>query len=367
MNPTLLGFIKKELMQALRDKRMRAVIFILPVIQMTLFGLALNTDVKNIRLELISKPGDILMQRVRERCLASGWFVPAKTSGGDPIRWLKSGEAEAVLIAPRDGLPESVVKGTGKIQVLIDASNAIRARQIETYVQSVVGEVVKSEMKGAQGPAPAITTDIRILYNPSMKSSIFLVPGVMGMILCLITVLLASMSMSREREIGTFETLISAPVQDWEILAGKTIPFVILGMADVPIILGVAMFLFGVPLHGSLWLLLLAGFVFVCTTVSIGTLISTFADNQQQSMMGSFLFLFPALLLSGLMFPLENIPPVFTPLVTLNPLKYFIVILRNIMLKGGHSGLYWENMAWMAALAVGAVSLSALRFKQKLN
>jgi ABC-2 type transport system permease protein len=200
-----------------------------------------------------------------------------------------------------------------------------------------------------------------------MQTAVYLVPGVMCMIMCLLTIILTSMSMAREKEIGTFETLISAPVKGWEILLGKTLPYVLLGMCDVPLVVGVGRLLFGVPMTGAMWKLVLAAFVFVCTTVTIGTLVSTFARNQQQAMMGGFLFLFPAIQLSGVMAPLENIPKVMVPLTYLNPLSYFVVLLRNIMLKGGNDAVLWKNVLGMAAVGAACALLTAKRFRQKLN
>ena len=365
MNQTIRGFIKKELIQALRDMRMRALIFAVPAIQMTLFGFALSTEVRNVRLSVISKPGDVLASRVAQRCFASGWFIPAK-GVEDPFEAVKSGRAEAVLIAKPKGFLHSFKRGEAEFQLLVDATNAVRARQVEAYVKAVVAAVAADARREAKPPVP-LALDVRILYNPTMESSIFLVPAVMCLILCVVTIILTAMSLTREREIGTFETLISAPVSNWEIIAGKTLPYILLGMVDVPIILAVAMTLFGVPMKGHYWQLFAAALVFVCTTVSVGTIISSLAKTQQQSMMGGFLFLFPAILLSGMMFPVENIPEGFRFFSYLNPLMYFVRLLRNIMLKGGEPSVFWRNIAAMAAISGTLVSIAVGRFRQRLN
>ena len=366
MNLTIKGFIKKELIQALRDVRMRMIIFAVPAIQMTLFGLALTTEVRNIRLAIISQPEDTIAQKAAEKFYASGWFIPAKIDENDPFGQIKSQKAEVIIITPPGGLTKALNKGKGQIQVLIDATNSVRAQQIEKYVKAIIAGTVSDYSKDMPKKS-ALSFDIRVIYNPSMKSSVFMVPGVMCMVLGITTIILTSMSLAKEKETGTFETLIAAPVENWEILLGKTLPYVLLAMIDVPIILGVAVFLFDVPMRGGVWQIAVAALIFVCSTVSVGTLISTFAKTQQQAMMGGFIFTFPAVLLSGIMFPIENIPTIFKILAYINPLKYFVTLLRNIMLKGGNSEIFWSNTGILAVLSALAIFFAFKRFKQKLN
>ena len=366
MNRTIKGFIKKELTQTLRDVRMRMIIFAVPAIQMTLFGLALTTEVRNIRLAFVASPDDVIARRIADRAYASGWFIPAHIDAGDPFGEIKSKKAEAVIITPGGGLTKAVKRGEGRIQVLIDATNAVRAQQVERYIKAITAEVA-ADINADRPAGQHLTFDIRVIYNPSMKSSVFMVPGVMCMVLSIATIILTGMSLAKEKETGTFEMLIAAPVRNREILLGKTLPFVLLAMADVPIILGVAVLLFNVPMRGGLWQILLAALIFICAMVSIGTLISTFAKTQQQAMMGGFIFTFPAVLLSGIMFPVENIPAVFKFFAYLDPLKYFVTLLRNIMLKGGDSEIFWTNTGVLALMAIVTIFFAVERFKQTLN
>ncbi|NLO92055.1 MAG: ABC transporter permease [Elusimicrobia bacterium] len=359
----LKGFFRKELTQALRDKRMRMLIFALPAIQLTIFGFALKTEVRNVRLSVMGRPGDALLEKVARRCYASGYFIPARI-GGDWLSALRSGQAEAILAGPVAGLlADRLGKDKAPLQLLLDASNMQRAQQLENYVAQIAAEELAAYSGQPQAPPQKIS--VRVLYNPALDSAIFMVPAVMCMLLCVITIILTAMALAREKETGTFETIISAPLRNSEVLAGKTLPYVLLGLLDVPIILGVAELMFHVPLRGPLWELLLAAAVFVFATVAIGTVISTIAANQQQAMMASFLF--PAILLSGIMFPIENMPEMFKPLAYLNPLKYFVTLLRGIMLKGMGPQSFLFNIACMGALCAGAVGLAALRFRQKLN
>lgn len=365
-NRTLLGFIKKEFRQVLRDKKMRIILFVTPVIQMTLFGVAISTDIKNVRLATSFEPKDIILREVYDHALGSGWFIAAHPKETDPYRQIQTGEADAVLVAPPGGLTQSLQRGRAEVQLLVNASNVLRAQSIEQYMSTILSTVVPDHLKETVG-SPPIQFDVRILYNPTMRTAVFMVPGVMSMLVCMITILLTSMSISKEKEVGTFEMLISAPVSPKEVILGKTLPYVVLGVSNIPLILSVAVFAFGVPMRGSLLVLGFASFVFVCTTVAIGTLISTLTRTQQQSMMGGFLFMFPAIQLSGLMFPLENMPTFMKIIAYCNPLTYFLELLRNIMLKGGDTEMVTAHIAILIVMATAFVFISFKRFHTTLS
>ncbi len=365
MNSTLIAFIKKELVQALRDRKMRALIFVVPVIQLAVFGLALSTEIRNIKLASFLPPGDRAARRLSEKFIASGWFTPVSFAPGeDPYELIASGRADAVLIPPPEGLERGGERGRGGIQLLVDASNATKARAVENYARTITAAAYAQKGGAA---APPLTISVRVLYNPAMESAMFLVPGVMSMIVCLITIILTAMSLTREREMGTFETIVSAPLEDREILLGKTIPYIILGLIETIIVILAGYLLFGVPVRGPLWQLALSSLIFVITTVSVGTLISTISRNQQQAMLGGFLFLFPAVLMSGIMFPVENMPGFFIAAAYLDPLMYFVRLLRNIMLKGGDAAVFWRNTGVMALMAAAAAGLAFKRFRQTLD
>ncbi|HYA38838.1 MAG TPA: ABC transporter permease [Candidatus Methylomirabilis sp.] len=367
MSPTLGGFLRKEFLQALRDRRMRILLFLAPIIQLTLFGIALSNDVKNIRLWAQPDSRDTVLQHVYERAVASKWFLPgAGDRNADPFELLRAGRIDAALIPPPGGLTRALGRGDADLQLLINATNVIQAQSVEGYMQNIVNRVVQDDLKVAPPELP-ILFDVRVLYNPTLDTAYFMVPGVMCILLCMTPLVLTSMSITREKELGTFEMLISAPISASEVLYGKTIPFIILGMATVPLILAVAAFGFGVPMRGSLLVLLIASLAFVCTAVAIGALISTVAQNQQQSMLGGFLFLFPAILLSGLMFPLENMPTIMKWFSYVDPLAHFLSLLRNIMLKGGEPGFIALHVAVLIVMALVSVFISYKRFHTTLQ
>jgi ABC-2 type transport system permease protein len=366
INPILIGFIKKETVQTLRDTRMRVLLFVAPIIQLTLFGLAINTDVNNIKLSFVYKPNDVMMRKIEDRCYGSGWFIPAPREDDNPFHLVQSGRADAVLIAPEGGLTRALENGKGRAQLLVDAENIVKAQSIEGYVQAVMAEAVQEQTKLTPRPPP-VQFSVRYLYNPELETSIYMVPGVLCMVLVIITVVLTSSSIAREKELGTFETLIASPAKPYEILLGKTVPYVIFGMVDMCLVLAVAVFGFQVPMRGPLWMLLIAALAFVINTVSLGVLLSSFVQNMQQSSMFGFLFIFPAIQLSGLIYPIENMPWVLKPFAYMDPVMYFVALLRNIMLKGGDPGLVASYIGILALMAVFMVWVSSRRFRQTLN
>ena len=368
---TVYGFLRKEFSQVLRDPKMRIILLVIPLMQMTVFGFAITTEVKNIKLGTVYNTNDSVFRRIEERSFSSKWFIPANGRGTinklnvDPLEQIRSGRADAVLIAPPGGVTKALGEGGANIQLLIDASNVIRAQSIERYMQAIVNEVLRDELHTTQNTP--VSFDIRILYNPGLESAIFMVPGTMAMILCIVTILLTSMSIAKEKEMGTFEMIISAPIKTWEILLGKTIPFIIIGIINAASIFMLAIIVFKVPMKGHLFELGIATFSFIVTTVSIGTLISTFAKNQQQAMMGGFIFLFLSNLLAGIMFPIDSMPVVMKAAAYMNPMTYFVKLLRNIMLKGGSPQIVWTFIGILLLMAVITTLISYKRFHHTLD
>jgi ABC-2 type transport system permease protein len=367
MNRTLLGFIRKELRQTLRDPRMKFLLFVTPVVQMSLFGYAISNDVKNIRLAAIFDSKDYVMRDIYERSVSGKWFVPADVKGEtDPFTMIRSGKADAVLIPPPGGLTRAIGRGDAPLQLMADATNVLQAQSVENYLKEITAQTLKQDLN-VETPASPIVFDLRTLYNPSLETAIFMVPGVMCTLMVMTTMMLAMVAIVREKEMGTFETLISAPVSPSEVIFGKTIPYVVLGMSNLPLVLSVAVFIFGVPMRGSLLVLCASAFVFVCCSVSMGALISTFCRNQQQSAMASFLFMFPAMMFSGLMFPIQNMPDSVRWIAYFDPLYHYMGLLRNIMLKGGGAEYVLLHTGTLALIAAACTTWSFRRFHTTLQ
>lgn len=367
----LRGFLRKEFLQALNDPRMKFILFLSPVMQLILFGIALSTNVKNIRLWTEPAPEDYFMQHIYQHSIASGWFVPSKYGRVvEPFNLLRSGKVDAALISPPGGLTKAVGRHEANFQFLIDATNVIQAQSVEAYMKNISNSVITKDTKLLSGKLPEglpIAFSVRVLFNPSLQTSYFMIPGVMSMIICIVAVILTNTSITREKEGGTFEMLISAPISSVDVILGKTLPYVIISICDVPLILFAAIFLFGVPMRGSVIILLLASIAFVCSVVAIGTLISTFSKNQQQSMLGGLLFIFPANMFSGLMFPLENMPFVMKCLAYIDPLSHFVSILRSIMLKGNDFRFIAYHTAVLVLMAIIFITISFKRFRTTLQ
>jgi ABC-2 type transport system permease protein len=366
INRTLTGFIRKELTQSLRDPRMRVLLFVMPIIQLTLFGVAISNEVKNIRLAAAIDPRDTVLQHVYDHAIASGWFLPAKGGRADPFQQIQSGAADAVLVPPPGGFTRALGRGDAPLQLLVNSTNVTQAQAVEGYLSAIIQQVVREDLKLVT-PTPPIHVDERVLFNPDLDTSVFMVPGTMCMLMVITTLVLTNLAIVREKEMGTFEMLISAPVTPSEVIYGKTIPYVVLGMSNFPLILGVAVFAFGVPMRGNLAVLFLAAFAFVCTAVALGTLISTFCQNQQQATLAGFLFLFPMIMLSGLMFPLENMPAALRWVAHVDPLAHYMGLLRNIMLKGGGTDYVVKHVSALAATAFVIVVTSFRRFHTTLQ
>ncbi len=366
MNKTLLGFIKKELVQTLRDKRMRIVLFVMPIVQLSLFGIAISNEIKNVRLAAPFVHNDPVLEHILDRSYASGWFVPANAAtSDDPYTLIESGQADVVIVPQPGGFTHGVNRREGKLQLLINAVNATKAQAIEGYLTRIVGQTVQDDLQYSVPPA-AVQLSTRVLFNPDLKTSVFMVPGTMCMVMVITTMVMANIAIVREKEMGTFEMLISAPVSRTEVIFGKTIPYVILGMSNFPLILGVATLGFGVPMRGSFAVLFLAVFAFVCTAVAIGTLISTFCENQQQATLAGFLVMFPMIMFSGLMFPVENMPPAIRWVSAIDPLTHFMGVLRNIMLKGGGAHFVTVHVGILAFIACVVTLVSFRRFHTTL-
>ncbi|HWU42801.1 MAG TPA: ABC transporter permease, partial [Bdellovibrio sp.] len=274
--------------------------------------------------------------------------------------------ADAVLISPPGGLSQNLGRRQGQVQLLLDATNVTKAQSIERYLEAITARVLQ-ERSNKIPQAKGITLDTRVLYNPSMDSSIFMVPAVLGMLSCLLPIILTAMAITKEKEEGTFEMLIASPATPTDIILGKTIPYLLLGLAHLPITLPVAHYLFGVPIRGSLIVLLISFLTIIFVTISCGVLISTISRTQQQSMMGAFIFIFPAMMLSGIMFPIENMPAYMKVLTYINPLSYFLTLLRNLMLKGGDPQLVIQSLALLIVISVVVVGFTFNRFKTTIS
>jgi ABC-2 type transport system permease protein len=375
--------LRKELIQALREPRMRVLLFVPPMVQLIVFGFAVNLDVDHARIAWMDMDRTPESRSLRDRFTGSGRFdiVSAPGSEEDVQRTLDRGEAQAVLrILP--GFARDTARGrTTEVQILIDGTNSNTASLVASYAGEIIAEYsvdlmerqqsVKILTRSPGSPAsmatPRVTARSRVWFNPDLYSRNYFVPGVIANIIMMVTLMLTALSIVREKEIGTMEQLMVTPVRPIELMLGKTLPFALVGLLDVTLVTVVALLVFHIPLHGSFLLLLFCAVLFLMTSLGAGLFLSTISQTQQQAMMGSFFFSTPAFMLSGFAFPIRNMPVAVQYLTYLNPIRYFIEIVRGIFLKGAGVDVLWPQMAAMAVYGITVLSLSAMRFQKKLD
>lgn len=376
----ILHMARKEFIQVFQDRRMVAILFVAPVLQLFLFGYAITTDVRNIDLGVMDLDDSSASRELTRAVLNSGYFVFAGRLDGDEAiaGALVHGDADVVLVVPH-GFGNDLARGqTATVQVLLDGSESNSANLAVGYLGKILlsyGDValerraalLSARLGGRPLSLPIVNAETRYRFNPELKSSWFMVPGVLGMIMMIITMLMTSLAITREREIGTMEQLIVTPIQPWQLLAGKMLPFALIGLVDVTLILLAAMGHFGLPLRGSLALLYLAAGVFLFTTLGLGLFISTISHTQQQAMFTSILIMMPAVLLSGFMFPIDNMPRSIQYLTYANPLRYFLIIVRNVILKGCGWNVLAPQFGMLFLLGLILFALASLRFRKTIQ
>ena len=375
--------LRKEFIQALREPRMRVLLFVPPLVQLIVFGYAVNLDVDHARIAWMDMDRTPESRDLRERFEGSGRFdVVAMPANEEEVQSvLDRGVAEAVVrVLP--GFARDLARGRGAgVQVLVDGTNSNTASLVSSYA----GQIVAGYSAGAMGrqqngrvltrspgsavnaSVPRVTARSRVLFNPDLYSRNYFVPGVVANIIMLVTLMLTALAIVREKEIGTMEQLMVTPVRPIELMLGKTLPFAVVGLVEVALITAAALVLFHIPFRGSVLLLFFSAVLFLMTTLGAGLFLSTISRTQQQAMMASFFFALPAFMLSGFAFPIRNMPLAVQYLSYLNPLRYFIEILRGIFLKGVGVSVLWPQMACLALYGVTVLTLSALRFHKTLD
>jgi len=358
-------------------------LFAPPLFQLILFGYAVNLDVENARTAWVDLDRTPESRDLLSAFQGSRYFRITATAGdNNEIRNLMDrGKVDAVIrVMP--GFSRDIKRGnTAHVQILVDGTNSNTASIISSYASQIVMDQARTVLAANQKPGltapeagppppsvvPVLTAQSRVWFNPNLKSRVYFVPGVIAIVIALVTMMLTSMSIVREREIGTMEQLMVTPITPPELIMGKLLPFGIVGVIEAAIVVVAALLIFGIPLRGSIPLLFACVLLYLLSTLGVGLFISTISHTQQQAMMSSFLFFMPAMLLSGFAFPIRNMPVVVQYLTYLNPIRYFLQIVRNIFLKGVGIESLWQEMVALAVFGITILSLSALRFQKKLD
>jgi ABC-2 type transport system permease protein len=377
--------IKKEFRQTLREPRMRAMLFLPPILQLLIFGYAVNMDIEEIRMGWMDQDNSPASRDLRDSFSSSGRFKIVARPGRDS-------EAEGLLA---DGSAQGVIRilpefardlergSTAAVQVLIDGTNSNTASIVSSYATTIINNfgtsqqnrqmqkllMGKTQVEGGavDVSTPQLTARSRVWFNPDLKSRNFYVPGVVVNMVTLLTLMLTAMAIVREKEMGTMEQLMVTPIQPLELILGKTLPFAAVGLFDTILMTSAALLVFDVPFRGGLLLMLVCSILFLLTTLGAGLFISTISQTQQQAMMSSFFFFMPTFMLSGFAFPIRNMPVPVQYLTYLNPVRYFMEIIRNLFLKGSGVAILWPQMLALFLFGVAILGLSVLRFHKRLD
>lgn len=368
--------IVKEFQQLRRDKRMIPAMIIGPLVQLLTLGFAANNDVTNIPMMLLDDDHGSASRALVDRFISSGYFrlVGSVDAEKDIEPELVSGKAQVALVIP-PGFGRDVAAGRApRLQLIVDGSDSTSAVVGLGYAGRIANAaganyVVQRRLREGQ-PEPQLGVQLasRIWYNPDLRSRWFYVPAILAMVLMLVTMILPSMAVVREKEMGTLEQIIVSPIRPWQLVLGKLFPFACVGFLDTFLVSALAVGLFRVPLRGSLTLLVLLTLPFLFCTLGLGLFVSTLVRTQQQAMMSAvYLVMVPMIYLSGLIFPIENMPPLIQKITVIIPLKYYAHVIRGIFLQGSGLDVLWPDAAALLAIGTIVVLAASLRFRKSLD
>jgi ABC-2 type transport system permease protein len=364
----LIGLLRKEVFHILRDRRTLAVLVLFPIVQVVLFGYSIRTDVQDVRLAIVDPTPDATTLALRARFAASRTFrtvaVLSSTAALDPLFQTDTAQV-AVVFAPRFG--ESIARGeSAQLLVITDASEPNSGVARENYVGAIVQSFAAE--RPARGGDIRIETRIRSRFNPTRASTNLFVPGLMAMVLTVVSALMTALSLTREKETGTMGTLLVSPLHPWQIIVGKVAPYLVIGFASVIAVLAEARLIFGVPIRGSITLLLAEGLLFILVALALGILISARTSSQRVAMMAAMLAtLLPTQMLSGFVFPIESMPRALQVFSYIVPARWFVTIARGIMLEGVGLAYLWRETLVLGVMAVVLLAASARSFHIRLD
>jgi ABC-2 type transport system permease protein len=361
--------MRKELLELRQDPRLFGVVILAPIIQLNVLGYAATTDVKDIPIAIVDADRSTASRELVHRFEASANFkivaMPGSTAEIDP--YLDRGEAWMVLSIPADYGQRVTAGRPTTIQIVADGTDANSTGVAMGYAQTLIGGYAQ-DLAGAASPTPLVQPEIRVWFNPRLESRDFMIPGIVALLLLVITTNLSAMAIVREKEVGTLEQLNVTPLARWELITGKLVPYAFIGIIDVILVLIVAIYWFEVPMRGSVPLLFGMCLIYLLSTLGLGLFVSTISQTQQQAMMTTiFFFLTPMMYLSGFIFPIENMPAWIQPLTYLIPLRYFLEIVRGIFLKGIGLEILWPQALALFAWGLGMLTLATLRSSKRLG
>jgi ABC-2 type transport system permease protein len=365
-----LGFVKKEFLHIFRDFRTMIILFGIPTVQILLFGFVVNTDLKNAQIAYLDFSKDEMTQKISDKICSSGFFRRGADllSYDDIDKVLRGNKTKAVVIFEKDFGRKLLNEGKSTVSIIADGSEPNMATLTTNYIAAIITDFNR-ELAGMSVKATLLVQpEVRMFYNPSLKGQYMFVPGVITLIMILICALMTSITITREKEFGTMEALLVSPLKPVQIILGKVIPYFILSFADVIMILLLSWLVFGLHIKGSLILLFAESMLYILMSLSLGILISTVAKTMQQAIFISFVgLMLPTILLSGFIFPLENMPKGYDVFSAILPPRYFIVIIKNIMIKGTGFLYIWKETLILIIFTLVFIGLSIRNFKIRLQ
>ncbi|MHB1920848.1 MAG: ABC transporter permease [Chitinophagaceae bacterium] len=366
-----LGFVKKEFFHIFRDRRTLIILFGMPVVQIILFGYAITNEVRKVRIAIVDPSRDPSTLQLTHRLMASGYFKSQinlfSNTRGQVDQAFRQGKIKMAILFESGFAQKLRRQGKASIQIQADASDPNMASTLINYATAIL---LEPDPSPGNGPAPPmeIHTRVQMLYNPDLKSVDQFIPGLMTLILMLVSAMMTSITIAREKELGTMEILLASPLRPGVILLGKVVPYLVLSFVNAAVILGMGVFVFGVPVVGSLVLLTLECTLFILCSLSLGIMISTLTSTQQAAMMISMAgLLMPTVMLSGYLFPIESMPALLRGIAQFIPARWFIVILKNVMLKGTGLAGVWKPSLILLAMTALFTGISIKKFKIRLS
>ena len=363
------GFVKKEFYHIFRDVRTMIILFGIPIAQLMLFGTVITNEIKDAHIAIYDQSKDEVTQEITSKLLSSGYFLLDQylDNAQDVEAIFKKGKVKEVLVFEPNFAKNLEKEGKANVQVIADASDPNMGKLLANYTTGIVNDYTLKKMGDLRFPMQ-IVPEVRMFYNEGLKSVYMFVPGIMSMILMLISAMMTSISITREKELGTMEILLVSPLRPIQIILGKVAPYLALSIINAIVILSIGHFIFGVPIAGSWVLLMGESILFILMALCLGILISSIAKNQMVAMFISMIALMlPTILLSGFIFPIENMPVPLQILSNIMPPRWFIVILKNIMLKGTGFGYVWKETLILIGMAAIFIAIAVKKFKTRLE
>jgi ABC-2 type transport system permease protein len=364
-----IGFVRKEFYHIFRDKRSLFILFGMPIAQILLFGFAITNEINNVDIAILDHSKDATTQEIIHKIAASKYFSIKQiiTNEAEIASVFEKGKVKAVLSFEKDFSANLVKENSASVQIITDATDPNTANTITNYINAILRQY-QNELNKNTSSSYQIIPKTRMLYNPELKSVYMFVPGVMTVILMLVSAMMTSISITREKELGTMEILLVSPLKPIQVIVGKVFPYIFLSIINATVIIMLSVFIFNMPIQGSLFLLAVVSILFIISALSLGILISTISSTQQTAMMISLMgLMLPVILLSGFIFPVASMPAPLQFISNIIPAKWFIIIIKGIMLKGVGLTYVWKEVFILIGMTLVFMAISIKKYKIRLE